>query len=136
MQDSAGSLLYKVIFQFPTNKSDPSESNKESLIWTRYVVAPAEVNRLGCQQELVRRQRKATARYSGYILSTVGAIRVIRNARGHGFYLIHAPEEGRHHLEVGYKRGPEGDLKPIDKDELKMFLAQKFSTLFSHNCGV
>jgi hypothetical protein len=128
--DSMG-LIWKQVFQFPGGQH-------ESLVWRKYAPTVEDVHRLGCQRESEKRETKPDMRYSGFISSTAGAIRGIRTQRGHGFALMHIPEEGLHHIGVFY--APDGgasptSLKPGDKGELKLALGQVFGDLIPHSCA-
>jgi len=132
MYEEARGLIWDNIFQFPRGEC-------ESVVWARYAPTPADVHRLGCEREAAKRQSNPEMRYAyaGFISSTAGAIRGVRTARGHGFTMNHAPDEGRHHAEVCYApAGQNGitDLKKADKVELRAALRKVFDELVSHSC--
>jgi hypothetical protein len=74
---------------------------------------------MGCEQEVTKRQRRADVRYSGFINTVTQNITSIRTAKGHGFAVIHAPEEGEHHAKTRYAPAAGTDkLNKAEKGEL------------------
>lgn len=131
MYEEAKGLIWKQIFQFQRGEC-------ESVVWARYAPTPADVHRLGCEREAAKRQNRPEMRYTGFVSSTAGAIRGIKNSRGHGFAIKHAPKEGRHHAEVCYAPASQNGitkLNPTDKAELKEFLKNTLGHFVSHSCA-
>lgn len=126
-------LIWDVIFQFPTNKQTEVPDG-ESLIWSKYAPNLQAVHAIGCARESLRKVLKPGIRYRGCLNAPAGIIRSVRNSRGHGFKIYHAPIEGIHHAEVNYLPATGSSLSKGDKSELKLMLRNVFSDLMEHSC--
>jgi hypothetical protein len=127
MYDDAREMIWENIFQFP--RGEP-----ESVVWGKYAPTTDDIHRIGCERETRTRQRTRDMRYTGFISSTVSAVRAIRTRPGHGFSVTHGPQEGIHHAEVSYLPGGRVALKKSEKTELKFALRQVFGPLVPHSC--
>ena len=125
--ESRTALTLKLVCAFP-------EGQDESVVWRRYAPEDHDVHRIGCTREAEKRQAKPETRYKGCGTTTAGAIRCHKNARGHGFSVRHAPEEGLHHASVAYAPANGVDLLKGDRTELKVWLGERFSNHASHDC--
>ncbi len=126
--DPANKLILDAVFQFPNNEA-------ESVIWRKYAPSDADVHHLGCAWETSKQKRNPDMRYVGFISAEVGAIRDIRSAKGHGFTVVHQPEEGVHHAGIVYAPAPgTPSLSKGEKGELKIALRGVFGSLAPHTC--
>jgi hypothetical protein len=132
MYDEYRGLIWEDVFQFPGRPC-------ESVIWRRYAPEPGDVHRIGRGREAVARQRRPGVRYAGFISALAGSVRLVKTARGHGFSVIHAPEEGRRdHAHICYAPAEDGDaskLRKTDKSELKLCLRMVFDAEISSAVG-
>lgn len=122
MYDDYTGLIWDVVFEFPGRPC-------ESTVWRRYAREDRDVHRIGRDVEALKKLRKPQTRYVGFISASVGDVRSITTARGHGFAVNHQPDEGLHHVEICFgASGPEdkGDLKKNDRNELKLLLRNAF----------
>jgi hypothetical protein len=134
MRLSEEKLLWKAVFEFPTNK-ETGRPHRESVVWNKYAPTYNDVHRIGCEIQSVIRTRRPEAEYRGLIKAIAGSVRAARTVRGHGFIVEHAPEEGLHHAEVGIDPAPNTQILPADKEELRLALEKIFSALFPHSCA-
>lgn len=128
MYNDAKALIWKMVFSFPNG-------NCESVVWKRYAREPEDAHRLGRELETTMRQKIVDRRYTGFVSAIVGAIREIQTPNGHGFAVNHAPDEGRHHVEICFaSAGQIGvvKLKPSEKAELKAYLEKVFDELVAN----
>ena len=114
----------------------------ESSVWGKYAATEAVVHALACDVEKSRRTNKPGTdfQYMGFVSANAGRIRSIRTARGYGFSVTHAPEEGRHHAHICYRQyGPPGapsSPNKNDRSELKLALRAVYGDdITRHNCG-
>ncbi len=131
----SGSIDPACMFMFNKGEGYPN-GQPESLVWRKYKVTENDVHHLGCDGEKRRQVRKPEARYFGFRNASVGDIRSFKTARGHGFFVIHAPAEGIHHAEIGYYPCNDdwSNLKKNDKAELRAMLLTIFSHEVTHKC--
>ncbi|CAN7779848.1 hypothetical protein LJR084_008128 [Variovorax sp. LjRoot84] len=120
-------LKWECVFEFPAGQP-------ESVVWRKYKPAIDDVHRSGCERQKTKRVDKPAWTYKGAISSAVGSIRAIRNARGHGFQVLHEPSEGQEHAEVAYLVGGDA-LQKNDKTELKSMLRDAFADQDPHDCS-
>jgi len=120
--------LLDAVFEFINNEH-------ESVIWRKHAPDDTDVHRYGCEWEASKRERRPNMRYVGFISVDAGAIRGIRTAKGHGFLVIHRPEEGVQHAGIEYDFAP-GAQSPGrgEKTELKLILRNVFGSLQPHSC--
>ncbi|WP_174874897.1 hypothetical protein [Vogesella oryzae] len=122
-------LIWGCIFEFP-------QSQGESVVWSKYAPIPDGVHNVGCGREREKCLVKPDFRYAGYISAIIQRVTEIRNARGHGFLVVHEPSPGVHHAEIRYFSNPQANepIKKADKTELKALLQDVFSDLVPHAC--
>ena len=113
----------------------------ESSVWEKYATTAAAVHTLACRVEKSRRTHKPGTdfQYIGFVSANAGRIRSIRPARGYGFSVIHAPDEGRHHAHICYcQYGPPGappGPNKNDRSELKLALCAVYGkNIARHSC--
>ena len=124
---SRSEIALELVFTFPGGQ-------EESLIWRKYAPYDSDVHRFGCDKEAVKRVYKPEARYEGFGTTTARKIRTYKNARGHGFSVRHAPEEGIHHAVVAYLPADGIPMQRGDRTELKLSLGAMFSNVSHHTC--
>lgn len=116
-------LTWGNLFQFPKGR-------RESLVWRRYAPLQDDVHQIGRAVAALKPQPRD---YEGFLPAVVGDLRAIRSGRGHGFEVVHAPEDGQgqHHAEIGYAIAQGTEFDKSDKTELKALLQRAFSDLVS-----
>jgi hypothetical protein len=124
---SRSEIALDLVCTFPSGQ-------EESIVWRKYAPEASDVHRLGCAREAAKRALKPEARYKGFGTTTAEAIRKCKNARGHGFLVRHAPEEGIHHAVVEYMPVDGVPMQKGDKTELKLSLGKMFSNVSQHTC--
>ena len=83
-------------------------------------------------RERQKRLAKPEMRYVGFISATAGDVRQIQTRAGHGFNVIHEPDEGQHHAEITYRPAnglPTEKMNKGEKNELKLALRYAFGAL-------
>jgi hypothetical protein len=90
MYDFHDQLMWQVIFEF-------SKGACESVVWRRYAPGSEDVHRIGEEVESQKKSRRPDVRYVGFISANVGGVRSIVTANGHGFVVVHEPDEGVYH---------------------------------------
>jgi hypothetical protein len=128
----AGDLIFNLMFLF-------SKGSSESLVWRRYAPEAADVHKIGCQREGLKKQSKPQYKYTGCKTALSSEIRSIKTGRGYGFSLAHTPCEGLHHVEISYHLPVNvtfKNLKEGDRAELKLELAKQFGPQDNHDCQV
>jgi hypothetical protein len=122
-------LIWETIFMF-------SKGRGESVNWEKYCSLPDEAHARGCQWEREKRATQPQKRYEGYIAAVTEHIRNINTAAGHGFDVLHKPEEGIFHAEIHYRPNAASTqpLTPGEKADLKLWLKREFAQLEPHSC--
>jgi hypothetical protein len=116
------------LFEFPK----PDEA--ESLVWRKYAPTLDAVHKLGCGRQQEKRATKPNWTYEGAITTHVAAIRSIQTKDGHGFSVVHAPDEGIWHAHVCYRKQDGQEFNRVHKMDLKEHLRGVFSDLEPHTC--
>lgn len=112
------------VFQFRDDKG-----RRESLVWRKYAPSVEEVHEIGCRLESPKRK------YVGAITAHSDPLLSFSNQNGHGFDLVHRPEEGGPwHAEICCKANPAHQFKKTDKLELIAYLREIFSPVEQHSC--
>jgi hypothetical protein len=122
MYSEAHEFIWPSIFEFPNGAG-------ESVVWAQYAPQPIDVHGHGSEIEARIQKRKPETKYEGYISSQAGTVRQRTNARGHGFRVSHAPEEGVHHAEIHFAPKVATEFTKLDRNELKEALKTCFSPL-------
>jgi hypothetical protein len=115
-------IILEIGFEFPGGSG-------ESVIWRKYAPTDEDVHAIGAQWEQKKRERRDETRYVGFATNTAGTVRGFRTARGHGFDVVHVPDEGKYHAEVRYSPATVVPLIKPDRAELRLAIAKMFSTL-------
>jgi len=123
MQGADG-MLNRGVFMF----QERNGVRKESLIWDRYVTTPNAIHELGIKKETDARADGKEQTYTGYISAIAKAIKQI-SVNGHGFILIHEPEEGQHHIGIRFNPDIPDNKDRHLRNELKTLLIECFSSL-------
>ena len=119
MYDAYKGLIWQVVFEFPKNTC-------ESVVWRKYAADDEDVHYLGGKVEEQKKLRRPDVEYVGFISANVGDVRSIKTANGHGFTVMHEPNEGIHHVHICYDLTCERHLTKNDKNELKLLLRKTF----------
>jgi hypothetical protein len=127
-------LIHNTTFPFSKKRGGEIGYEGESISWDKYAPPPEEVHKLGIARQAAKRASRPEVEmaYAGFIRGSVGAIRELKTARGHGFSLQHVPSEaeGIHHAEIYYLPDPNGaSLSPSDRVELREALVKAFGPL-------
>lgn len=128
MYNNFNKLLWMSVFEFPGGEC-------ESTIWRRYVHPMENIHRLGCERERVLKATNPDKQYRGAIWARVRDVRRFRNRNNHGFYVVHEPAEGEHHVHICYHVSPGTQMTRNDKNELKFALERIFSDVLLHACS-
>jgi len=128
MAEANGDLRWNSVFMFERDKGA-----RESLVWMKHVPTMAGVHQLGCDRQRSDHAKDKKTTYLGALTSTAGAIRKLRSKKGAGFVVVHAPDEGVHHVEIEFASEPKADKN--DRTELKILLReQAFGPIDPHVC--
>ena len=114
-------LRWPNVFQFSSQ-----HGGFESLVWRRYAPDDNCVDSLGRQSANQAARLGRNKKYMGSRTAKSAEIHLIRNKNGHGFNLLHAPEEGIHHAHIGFRESTDLPLTKADKSELKVMLRKYF----------
>lgn len=128
MYNKFNELVWMNVFEFPGSQC-------ESTIWRRYVNRMEDIRRLGCERERELKATNPEKQYRGAIWARVRDVRRFRNPNNHGFYLVHEPAEGEHHVHICYHVSPGTQMTKNDKNELKLALKRIFSDVLPHACS-
>jgi hypothetical protein len=120
-------LIWEYVFMFKTD-----HNFRESVVWRKYAPALADVHVLGCNKQEADRATGRMITYFGALTGNVGRIRAIRSKTGARFEVVHVPEEGIHHAEIGYLH--DRPLTKNDKAELKRGIKEEFADRSEHAC--
>jgi hypothetical protein len=116
-------LLWVQIFQFNDNQC-------ESLVWRKYAPTANDVHAIGAAMVAEKKKKRPEREYVGFITGVKGPIAAYRNFRGHGFLVVHEPEEDKiFHCHICYAPNPNTPFQANDKSELKLALRSQFLEL-------
>lgn len=109
----------------------------ECVVWRRYAPKDSDVHALGCLRERAKREdsKKLDYRYVGFKSAGVEEVRRLRTTAGHGYDVIHAPDEGKHHAVIQHKAAEGQIITKAHKSDLRELIHQAFaSPRVSHRC--
>jgi len=132
LSELAQQQYYHMVFAFPS-----SNNRCESVVWSKYAPTPLDVHNLGCEDQSRRRieHPHKNAEYLGSLTANVAKIRDFKNINGHGFDVVHAPEEGQHHAHIFIAPNPDKTLNRGDLNNLRERLrTEVFIEHSSHTC--
>ena len=120
-------VIFNKIFEFP-------DGVPESVIWRKIVKQDGAVHQMGKNAEAAKRSRGSNASYIGFSSATSQAVRQIKLLAndGHGFDVVHAPDEGAYHAHIQYKFAnglTYGQIGKSRRQELKFVLSKLFNDL-------
>lgn len=70
----------------------------------------------------------------GCVTAKVEKIRQYKNQNDHGFIVVHEPDEGIQHAEIGYDKSDVQEFTKNDKSELRYALEKIFNRKSPHTC--
>lgn len=124
MYGGSEELLYKQVFQFPSN-----DGACECLVWSKYATVPDGMHEIGIRDEEAKRARGNPARYDGFMLCKAGKIRAVKSANGHGFSLVHDSSEGDYHVLISYLAAPDTVIRKAERGDLRLLLFKSFEPI-------
>ena len=127
MGSATSDLRWDNVFMF-----EASYGRRESLVWSRYAATLTAVHFLGCEKQRADRAKDKPTTYLGALSSSVGAIRRLKSKNGARFEIVHAPNEGMHHVEMTFAAAPAPNKN--DRSELKVLLREVFGGADEHVC--
>lgn len=123
-------LLWQGFAQFETPGPDQKEAPHESVAWRKYLVTDTDVHSKGQTLEQYKRQRRNEVRYVGFGTAQAVAVRGAQTSAGHGYSLMHEPEDGADEHTRLSLRHASGEVtkkfRPTEKNDLRELLSNIF----------
>jgi len=121
-------LIWQNVFMFRTE-----HNCCESLAWRKYAPSIADVHNLGCSKQRNDRAAGRNSTYFGALTGNAGNVRNLRSKNGGRFEILHAPDEGIHHVHITFQNVER--LTKSDKTELKVLIRGQFAARSEHQCA-